>query len=70
MRKVVCEGCGKITDEYKEVGFLKSYDYCPGCIPDVEKYIEERDKLHTELAKKFETGNAKLRTKYRVPEGI
>lgn len=65
--KLVCE-CGEkvSTDraEFTELGLLEKRLYCPACVEPAKAYLAARDALHTDVAKIWAEGLAKLREEF------
>ena len=57
----VCDGCGNPDDNLTSIGHVIEKDYCSDCLPKIEAYLEDLDKLHDNTVKYFETRKKKLR---------
>lgn len=66
--QVVCDcGCGKTSsdlDGMKAHGFMHKVYYLPECSEKMDKYLEERNKIHTEVSTIFKTRMEKLKKAY------
>ena len=56
----VCQGgCGNFEEDVSKLhsrGMVTPKLYCSACVHRADEYIEERDKIHTRLAKEWEDG--------------
>ncbi len=73
--KILCDcGCGKALEakEMKTYGYVHKKFYCPDCVAEVDKFVSERDGLHTDLAKQFEYKLTELKSSWKEshPDGM
>ncbi len=66
--RLVCDGgCGETTDDhssFEKRGYAEQRHYCKKCVVEVDKYLKERDSLHTKLAKEWSDGMKKLQKEH------
>ncbi len=74
----VCQGgCGDFEPDRSRMharGIVNEKLYCAKCVVEIDRYLEERDVLHTELAEWWSKGLAELAETYaeegrRLPDG-
>jgi len=69
----VCQGgCGTFEPDHAKMharGFVNEKLYCATCVILVDKYLELRDELHTELARRWSEDLAVLQSDY-VKQGV
>lgn len=61
-------GCGFTSSNAKDlnvVGFVVEKEYCSECVPIVQLYLADRDKLHDDLAKSWKIKLDRLKAKTR-----
>ena len=59
----LCDGCGD-TDaggDFTRLGIMVPLDYCAKCARVVGAYLDDRDELHTRIAREFEEGAKALK---------
>jgi hypothetical protein len=60
----ICQGgCGTFDEDaskFQTRGFVNEKLYCEKCVIVADKYIEERDKIHTFLSGKWSDGLVRL----------
>ena len=67
-------GCGLTSSnikDFKVLGVAVEREYCAKCAPIVKEYIDDRNKLHSDLTKSWKLKSDKLRSKTRklLPNG-
>ena len=78
--KIECDGgCGATCaseTEFVRLGDIKPGDYCQDCVAGIEAHNAAVDKLHDDVAARFQKGFAKLQTAWlaehpggRLPDG-
>jgi len=62
-----CDGCNEARESRGLVprGITDALVYCEKCLPVIDDFMEDRDKLHDEVQKQWEKGIKRLKTKYR-----
>jgi hypothetical protein len=70
---LTCDGCGDRIEPGKEAvfGLVRKREYCDACSWLVLAYVRDRDLLHTQLAKQWYEGVARLRCEFaeHLPKG-
>ena len=70
----VCDGgCGTgISHEAIVLGLIEERTYCDNCAKTVQTYLDDRDKLHSALALKWQQDLEKLQAAWVVkhPNGV
>ena len=65
-------GCGEhVSDlsEFNERGIVYPRHYCSVCVEQADKYIAERDAIHTEISEAWRDGLAEAARDFGFPEG-
>jgi hypothetical protein len=59
--KVICDGCATPLETPDVIvrGIVVARQYCAGCADVADKFAEDRDKVHTAVAKKWNEDMAK-----------
>jgi len=73
----VCQGCGQAEEDVSRMsprGIVNEKLYCERCVALVDEYTDQRDELHTHLAKEWNEELAALALDYgtqikRLPDG-
>ena len=58
----ICYGCGDASKDTQKLGIIQKLDYCAGCIPRVEKFLSDRDKLHEDVVCLWDKGLEALKS--------
>ena len=64
--RYACDGCGALFEKPNLRGMVRIAHYCDTCVAEVDKYLEERSQIHTEVATAFQGRLEELRTRYHA----